>query len=91
MLVLNRKEKEVIMIGDSIRITIVRIKHGDVGVGIDAPRDLPVHRQEVYETIQRETEAKLRNEGLLPIEDASPKPLALEAPLKNRRKKGGDQ
>lgn len=56
MLVLSRKRDESIIIGDDIVITIVDIneRHGTVRLGIDAPRDIPVHRQEVYEAIQRE-------------------------------------
>jgi carbon storage regulator len=51
MLVLTRKKDEVIVIGDNIRITVVAI-HGDtVRVGVQAPREIPVHRQEVYDAI----------------------------------------
>jgi len=54
MLVLTRKAKQSIMIGDGIEITIVEIKGDAVKLAIDAPRDVPVHRREVYEEIQRE-------------------------------------
>ncbi len=54
MLVLTRKEGEGIIIGDDIKITIVELKGGGVRVGIDAPRDLKVHRQEVFERIKQE-------------------------------------
>jgi carbon storage regulator len=54
MLVLSRHRDESIMIGDEIVVTIVDIRGDKVRLGIDAPQDVPVHRQEVYEAIQRE-------------------------------------
>ncbi len=54
MLVLSRHRDESIMIGDDVVITIVDIRGDKVRLGIDAPKDIPVHRREVYEAIQRE-------------------------------------
>ena len=54
MLVLSRQRDESIMIGDNIVITIVDIRGDKVRLGIQAPTEIPVHRQEVYEAIQRE-------------------------------------
>ena len=54
MLVLSRKKDEKIIIGDSISIMVVDIRGEKVRLGIDAPRDVPVHRQEVYDAIKRE-------------------------------------
>ena len=54
MLVLSRQRDESIMIGDSIVVTIVDIRGDKVRLGINAPSEIPVHRQEVYEAIQRE-------------------------------------
>lgn len=54
MLVLSRHRDESIMIGDDIVVTIVDIRGDKVRLGIQAPSDIPVHRQEVYEAIQRE-------------------------------------
>ncbi|MEZ6061311.1 MAG: carbon storage regulator CsrA [Planctomycetaceae bacterium] len=56
MLVLSRQRDETIVIGDSIRITIVEVRGDKVRIGIDAPRDVTVHRQEVYDAIKRELE-----------------------------------
>ncbi len=53
MLVLSRRQDERIVIGDQIVITIVEIRGDKVRVGIEAPRDVPVHRREIYEAIQR--------------------------------------
>ena len=54
MLVLTRKAGEGIIIGDNIKITIVELKSGGVRIGIDAPRDIKVHRQEVFDRIKQE-------------------------------------
>lgn len=54
MLVLSRKRDEKIIIGDDIKITVVDIKGDRVRLGIDAPRSVTVHRDEIYEAIQRE-------------------------------------
>lgn len=54
MLVLSRKRAESIVIGDDITITIIEIRGDKVRLGIEAPVTIPVHRQEVYEAIQRE-------------------------------------
>ncbi len=54
MLVLTRKHNESIMIGDSVEIIVVEVKGDQVKLGIKAPRDIKVHRKEVYIAIQKE-------------------------------------
>ncbi|MBW7904247.1 MAG: carbon storage regulator CsrA [Phycisphaerae bacterium] len=54
MLVLSRQRDESIMIGDNVQITIVDIRGDKVRLGIMAPSEIPVHRKEVYDAIQRE-------------------------------------
>ncbi len=54
MLVLSRQRDESIVIGDNIVVTIVDIRGDKVRLGINAPTEIPVHRQEIYEAIQRE-------------------------------------
>ena len=54
MLVLSRHRDESIMIGDDVVVTLVDIRGDKVRLGIEAPQSIPVHRQEVYEAIQRE-------------------------------------
>jgi carbon storage regulator len=54
MLVLSRQRDESITIGENIVVTVVDIRGDKVRLGIDAPTEVPVHRREVYEAIQRE-------------------------------------
>lgn len=54
MLVLSRKKDESIVIGDGIVVRIVEIRGDKVRLGIEAPKDVPVHRQEVYDAIKRQ-------------------------------------
>ncbi len=54
MLVLSRKTKETIMIGDDIEITVLSTSGSQVRIGISAPNDISVHRQEIYELIKSE-------------------------------------
>ncbi|MGP4077718.1 carbon storage regulator CsrA [Halobacillus sp. K22] len=66
MLILNRKEGESIRIGDDVEIKIVSIEGGQVKVGIEAPRNVAIHRQEIYASIQEEnTEAATLSKNLL--------------------------
>ncbi len=54
MLVLSRQRDETIMIGDDVEITVVDIRGDKVRLGITAPREIQVHRKEVYDAIKRE-------------------------------------
>lgn len=62
MLVLSRQRDESIIIGDNIVITIVDIRGDKVRLGIQAPVEIPVHRQEVYNAIQKENEQAANSE-----------------------------
>ena len=53
MLVLSRKVNQSIMVGDNVRVVIVSVDRDQVKLGIEAPREIAVHRSEVYEEIQR--------------------------------------
>lgn len=53
MLVLSRKKNESIVINDDITIVVVEIRGDKVRLGVDAPKEIPVHRNEVYEAIRR--------------------------------------
>lgn len=58
MLVLSRQKDESIMIGDEVEITIVDVRGDKVRLGITAPKNIPVHRREIYDAIQREKAQK---------------------------------
>jgi carbon storage regulator len=57
MLVLSRQRDETIMIGDNIEVTVVDIRGDKVRLGINAPKEISVHRKEVYDAIRRENRA----------------------------------
>ena len=57
MLVLSRKKNESIIINDNITIVVVEIRGDKVRLGVEAPKEIPVHRNEVYEAIRRNQEA----------------------------------
>ena len=58
MLVLSRQRDESIMIGDDVEIIIVDVRGDKVRLGITAPKEIPVHRREIYDAIQREKAQK---------------------------------
>lgn len=51
MLILTRKVGDLIMIGDSIVVKVLSVRSGQVKIGVEAPKELPVHRHEIYERI----------------------------------------
>jgi len=58
MLVLSRKRNECVVIDDNIRVIVVEIRGDKVRLGIEAPKEIPVHRQEVYDAIKRQEEER---------------------------------
>lgn len=73
MLVLSRQRDESIIIGDNIVVTVVDVRGDKVRLGIEAPREVSVHRREVYEAIQRENQqaAKIRVDDARQIGNSS--------------------
>jgi carbon storage regulator len=63
MLVLSRKKNESIIINDHITVTVVEIRGDKVRLGIEAPKEVSVHRREVYEAIQSQMKARERAEN----------------------------
>jgi carbon storage regulator len=73
MLVLSRQRDESIVIGDNIIVTVVDVRGDKVRLGIEAPREVSVHRREVYEAIQRENQqaSKIRLDDARQIGNSS--------------------
>ncbi len=58
MLILTRRAGETVMVGSDVTITVLGVKGNQVRIGINAPKDIAVHREEIYERIQNEKRAK---------------------------------
>jgi carbon storage regulator len=63
MLILTRRVGETVMIGNDVTVTVLGVKGNQVRVGINAPKTVAVHREEIYERIKREQEGNSDNDG----------------------------
>lgn len=63
MLILTRRVAETVMIGDEVTITVLGVKGNQVRIGINAPKSVSVHREEIYERIRRERQQGNRGQS----------------------------
>ncbi|MGB0204141.1 MAG: carbon storage regulator CsrA [Neptuniibacter sp.] len=62
MLILTRRVGETLMVGDDVTVTVLGVKGNQVRIGVNAPKDVSVHREEIYQRIQREKAEDANNE-----------------------------
>jgi len=63
MLILTRRVGETVMIGNEVTVTVLGVKGNQVRIGVNAPKDVAVHREEIYERIKREEDQEGRPPG----------------------------
>lgn len=69
MLALARKVNQSIMIGNDIEVTILEIKGDQIKIGINAPKNIPIYRKEIYAQIQEENKSAVQEVDLVKIKD----------------------
>lgn len=63
MLILTRRIGETLMVGEDVTVTVLGVKGNQVRIGVNAPKDVAVHREEIYQRIQQEKQSKCADGG----------------------------
>lgn len=87
MLILTRRVGETIVIGDDVVVTVLGIKGNQVRIGINAPKDVSVHREEIYQRIQQEKNTSTPAAPEPVVEEAAP----TAAPVRKKRESKADK
>jgi carbon storage regulator len=69
MLILTRRVGETVMIGNDVTVTVLGVKGNQVRIGVNAPKDVAVHREEIYERIKREEDGESKPQPAAKISD----------------------
>ena len=72
MLILTRRVGETLMIGDEVTVTVLGVKGNQVRIGVNAPKEVAVHREEIYERIKRERQGGETEESAEPVVAGAP-------------------
>ena len=64
MLILTRRVGETLMVGDEVTVTVLGVKGNQVRIGVNAPKEVAVHREEIYQRIKQEKEASTKTEDI---------------------------
>lgn len=62
MLILTRRQGESLMVGDDVKVTVLQVRGNQVRIGIEAPKSMPVHREEIYHKVQKEMQLTARRD-----------------------------
>ena len=79
MLILTRRVGETLMIGDEVTVTVLGVKGNQVRVGVNAPKEVAVHREEIYDRIKKEQEAAASVDSSANVEPIASRKIAVES------------
>lgn len=79
MLILTRRVGETLMIGDEVTVTVLGVKGNQVRIGVNAPKEVAVHREEIYDRIKKEQEVDARTTLAGSVERNVPQAVAAES------------